>query len=457
MNVHFIAIGGSVMHNLALCLRLKNYNVSGSDDEIFEPAASNLAQHGLLPEKTGWFPEKITSSLDAVILGMHAKDDNPELLKAKELGIPIYSFPAYVYEQIKNKKRVVVAGSHGKTTITSMILHALKHLGKDFDYLVGSRIQDFDMMVSLTDKAPIAVLEGDEYLSSSQEKISKFLFYKPHVAVISGIAWDHVNVFPTFEEYVDQFRQFIATIEKGGALIYNAEDAIVKRLADEADKGLKKIPYSTPRYEIENNKTTLHFDKVEYPLKIFGRHNLQNLEAARLACNQVGIPNELFIKAMQPFTGAAKRLETVFKNDSTALFKDFAHSPSKLKATISAVKEQFPERKLAACMELHTYSSLNPTFLQEYKGCMDEADVPIVYYNQHTLQLKRLPELSPEQVKTAFQNEHLLIFTERDKLVEYLQSLDWKNVNLLMMSSGNFDGLDWEKITPKSPGGDLNT
>ncbi len=450
MNIHFIAIGGSVMHNLALCLRQKNYNVTGSDDEIFEPAASVLAKHGLLPEKSGWFPDKITPSLNAIILGMHAKEDNPELLRAKELGIPVYSFPAYTYEQVKNKKRIVVAGSHGKTTITAMILYALKSIGKDFDFLVGSHIEDFDMMVSLTDKAAIAVLEGDEYLSSSQEKIPKFLFYKPHVAIISGIAWDHINVFPTFEEYVEQFRKFITTIEKGGVLIYNEEDTIVKTLAEEADKSIRRIPYRTPRHEIEDNKTILHFDKREYPLKIFGRHNLQNLEAARLACNQVGVPNEMFIKAIQPFTGAAKRLETVFKNNSFALFKDFAHSPSKLKATISAVKEQYPERRLIACMELHTYSSLNPAFLDEYKGCIDEADAPIVYYNQHTLQLKRLPDINTEQVKAAFGNEHLTVFTDREQLVQHLQSIDRKNTNLLMMSSGNFDGIDWNMLIPDS-------
>lgn len=439
------------MHNLALCLRQKKYNVTGSDDEIFEPAASRLAQYGLLPEKTGWFPEKITPSLDAVILGMHAREDNPELLRAKELALPVYSFPAYVFEQVKNKKRMVVAGSHGKTTITAMILHVLKQMGKEFDYLVGSHLPDFEFMVNITDTAPVAVLEGDEYLSSALEKIPKFLFYKPHVAIISGIAWDHINVFPTFDIYVDQFRQFIATVEKGGVLIYNKEDDVVKTVVEEAiaqkqHAKVKIIPYATPRYEIAGGSTVLHFDKREYPLKIFGRHNLQNLEAARLACNQVGVPNELFIKAIQQFTGAARRLEALYRSGTTALFRDFAHAPSKLKATLQAVREQFPERRLVGCMELHTYSSLNPSFLMEYKGCMDAADISIVYYNHHTLQMKHLPDLSPAQVKNAFGNDRLLVITERDKLMEYLQSLDWKNASLLMMSSGNFDGLDWEKL-----------
>jgi len=447
MNVHFIAIGGSVMHNLALCLRQKNYNVTGSDDEIFEPAASNLAQAGLLPETLGWFPEKIHSGLNAVILGMHAKEDNPELLRAKELGIPIYSFPAYTYEQVKSKKRIVVAGSHGKTTITSMILHVLKSMGKDFDYLVGSRIQGFDLMVQLSNEAHIAVLEGDEYLSSPLEKIPKFLFYKPHVAILSGIAWDHINVFPTFDEYVEQFRKFIATIEKNGVLIYNEEDAVLKKLTDELSrKDLKKIPYSTPQYDIHNGTTSLLLRRDSYPLKIFGRHNLQNLEAARLACNQIGIPDALFLKNIQNFSGAAKRLEAIFRNDSTALFKDFAHSPSKLKATIEAVKEQFPDRKLAACMELHTFSSLNPSFLKEYENSMDSADVPVVYYNQHTLQLKRMPDLPPEQVKAAFGNERLIVFTEKDKLLEFLRAQQWSNSVLLMMSSGNFDGVNWDEL-----------
>lgn len=446
MNIHFIAIGGSVMHNLALCLRQKNYNVTGSDDEIFEPALTNLAQAGLLPETMGWFPEKIHTGLQAVILGMHAKEDNPELLKAKELGIPIYSFPAYTYEQIKDKKRIVIAGSHGKTTITSMVLHVLKSVAKDFDYLVGSRIQGFDLMVKLTNEAKIAVLEGDEYFSSTLERIPKFLFYKPHIAIISGIAWDHINVFPTFEDYVHQFRKFIATIEKGGTLIYNEEDEILKKLVAEFGKEIKKVPYSTPRYDINNGETVLIFAGKEYPLEIFGKHNLQNLEGARLICNQLGIPNELFFKAIQKFTGASKRLETVFKNEHSALYKDFAHSPSKLKATVAAVKEQFPDRKLVACMELHTFSSLNPEFLKEYAGCMDEADVPVVYYNQHTLQMKRMPDLSPDQVKTAFANENLIIITEKERLLELLQSLHWQGSNLLMMSSGSFDGLDWELL-----------
>lgn len=446
MNIHFIAIGGSVMHNLALCLRQKNYNVSGSDDEIFEPAASNLANAGLLPPQMGWFPEKITPELNAVILGMHAKEDNPELLKAKELGIPIYSFPAYTYEQIKNKKRVVIAGSHGKTTITSMVLHVLKAIAKDFDYLVGSRIQGFDLMVKLTNEAKIAVLEGDEYLSSTQERIPKFLFYKPHIALISGIAWDHINVFPTFEEYVHQFRLFIATIEKGGTLIYNEDDRVLRKLVEEFGKDLKKIPYSTPRYDIDNDTTSFIFQGKEYPLQIFGKHNLQNLEGARLVCNQLGVPNDLFIKAIQTFTGASKRLETVYKNNGTALFKDFAHSPSKLKATVEAVKEQFQERQLVACIELHTFSSLNPSFLKEYDESMDAADVPIVYYNQHTLQMKRMPDLSPEQVKAAFGKDNIIVITEKEKLLELLQSLNWKNANLLMMSSGSFDGLDWEVL-----------
>ncbi len=446
MNIHFIAIGGSVMHNLALCLRQKNYNVSGSDDEIFEPASSNLAAAGLLPPAMGWFPEKIHPGLNAVILGMHAKEDNPELLRAKELGIPIYSFPAYTYEQIKDKKRIVVAGSHGKTTITSMILHVLKSVAKDFDYLVGSRIQGFDLMVKLTNEAKIAVLEGDEYLSSTQERIPKFLFYKPHIALISGIAWDHINVFPTFEDYVHQFRKFIATIEKGGTLTYNEQDEILKNLVAEFGKDLKKIPYSTPKYDIDNGETVLIFGGKEYPLRIFGKHNLQNVEGARLVCNQIGIPNDLFFKAIGTFTGAAKRLETVLKNDSTALFKDFAHSPSKLKATVEAVKEQYPDHQLVACIELHTFSSLNLSFLNEYKGAMDAADVPIVYYNQHTLQMKRMPDLSPDQVKAAFGNEKVIVITEKDKLLEFLKSLSWNNVNLLMMSSGSFDGLDWEEL-----------
>ncbi len=446
MKIHFIAIGGSVMHNLALCLRNKHYNVSGSDDEIFEPAATRLGQQGLLPEKFGWFPEKIHSELNAVILGMHAKADNPELLRAKELGVPVFSFPAYVYEQLKNKKRIVVGGSHGKTSITAMMLHVLNSTDKKFDYLVGSKIDGFELMVKMTDEATVAVLEGDEYLSSALERLPKFHFYKPHIAILSGIAWDHVNVFPTFENYVEQFRKFIQTIEPGGVLIYNEEDEILKKLAGEANQSIKKVPYQTPDYEIRDSITYLKHNKREYPLVVFGKHNLLNLEAARLACHQIGIPGELFVKSIQTFSGAAKRLETIFKNESSALFKDFAHSPSKLKATINAVKEQFSERNLIACMELHTFSSLNQQFLEEYKNSMDEADLPVLFYSRHALEMKRLPDLSPEIVKQSFGNENLRVFTDKKELLDFLLSCDLKNSNLLMMSSGNFDGMDWEEL-----------
>ncbi len=434
------------MHNLALCLRNKGYKVTGSDDEIFEPAASNLAKYGLLPEKTGWFPEKIHKGLDAVILGMHARADNPELLKATEAGVSIYSFPAYVYEQIKDKKRVVIAGSHGKTTITSMILHVLKTLEKDFDYLVGSKIKGFDLMVKLTHEAPVAILEGDEYLSSALDKTPKFLSYKPHIALVSGIAWDHINVFPTFDEYVDQFRKFITSIEKEGTLIYNEEDEIVKQLAAESRADVRKLPYRTPNFEIINNRTVLKSDGNSFPLEIIGRHNLQNLEGARLVCEGIGIPKQVFLQSIQNFTGASKRLELVFRNYDSVIYKDFAHSPSKLKATLNAVKEQFPQRKLVACMELHTYSSLNPEFLKQYEGTMDQADVAVVYYNRHTLELKKMSGITPEIVKASFNNRNLKVFTDKASLLEFLRSLTWKQTNLLMMSSGNFDGLDWEEL-----------
>ncbi|GIV32496.1 MAG: peptidoglycan synthetase [Chitinophagales bacterium] len=449
MNIHFIAIGGSVMHNLALCLRSKGYNVSGSDDEIFEPAVSALRKSGLLPEKTGWFPEKIDRHLDAVILGMHAKPDNPELLKALQLGIPVYSFPAYVYEQIKDKTRIVIAGSHGKTTITSMILHVMKKRHLDFDYLVGSRIPGFEHMVKLSHKAPIAVLEGDEYLSSAMDTSPKFLHYRPHIALVSGIAWDHVNVFPTFETYTNQFRHFIESIEPHGTLIFNNEDPHVRQLAINARPDIRKIPYRTPAFEICNHQLYVQVRDRKVPLKIIGKHNLQNLEGARLVCEQLGIRQTDYLHAIADFTGASKRLEVIYQNAQTIFFRDFAHSPSKLRATLQAVKEQYPERRLIACMELHTYSSLNPAFITQYAATMDPADIAVVYYNHHTLELKKIQGITPELIQTAFSKPGLQVFTQKSDLLHFLKSLSWEHTNLLMMSSGNFDGLDVTELIPE--------
>lgn len=446
MKVHFIAIGGSAMHNLALALHKKNFTITGSDDEILEPSRSRLQKAGMLPDQNGWFPEKVNADLDAVILGMHARIDNPELIRAQQLGIKIYSYPEYIFEQTKEKTRVVIGGSHGKTTITSMIMHVLKYHRVDFDYLVGSILEGFDTMVSLNNTSKIAIIEGDEYLSSPIDRRPKFHLYKADIALLSGIAWDHINVFPTFENYLEQFAIFVNQVPLGGCLVYNEKDPEVKKIAEAVQKKFTKIAYDIHEHVIENGITYLLAGKDKIPLKIFGEHNLQNLNGARIICSQIGISYDKFYEAISSFNGAAKRLELVDQNEITAVFKDFAHSPSKLKATIHAVKHQFPKRKLVACMELHTFSSLNQKFLREYKGAMDDADAAFVYFNPHTIRHKKLSPITESQVKEAFANNNINVLTDSSKLVEELNGFNWGNANLLMMSSGNFDGLDFKEV-----------
>ncbi len=449
MKVHFIAIGGSAMHNLAIALHKKNYQVTGSDDEIFEPSKSRLARYGLLPLQEGWNESNITPDLDSIILGMHAKADNPELLKAKALGLPVYSYPEYLYEHSKDKIRVVIGGSHGKTTITAMILHVLQYYRKDCDYMVGAQLEGFEVMVKLTDSAPYMILEGDEYLTSPIDLRPKFHLYQPDIALLSGIAWDHINVFPTFENYVEQFKIFIRLISNDGTLIYCEEDEELKRICPGDRKDLMILPYSYPDHSISGGITTIHFEGREYPLLVFGKHNLLNLNGARLVCNQLGIPDQEFYAAIRSFNGASKRLELVAKNPDCAIYKDFAHSPSKLMATLKAVKEQYPGKKLVACMELHTYSSLSLEFLSHYKGSMDAADTAIVYFNPHAIQLKRLPAITEDQIREGFGNEKVEIFSDAALLYERLLEEEWKNKNLLLMSSGNFDGMDLVKLAGK--------
>jgi UDP-N-acetylmuramate: L-alanyl-gamma-D-glutamyl-meso-diaminopimelate ligase len=442
MKVHFIAIGGSAMHNLAIALVKKGYQITGSDDEIFEPSKSRLKKYGILPESEGWDPEMIHTNLDAVILGMHARADNPELLKAKEIGLKIFSYPEYLYEQSKNKKRVVIGGSHGKTTITSMILHVLNHCKMYCDYMVGAQLEGFEVMVKITEEAPIMVLEGDEYLTSPIDRRPKFHLYKPDIALISGIAWDHINVFPTFENYVDQFRQFAELITPHGVLVYCKADEIVCEIGSQSRKDITSLPYFIPDYVIENGITMIIFQGEKIPLKIFGEHNLMNLEGARIVCNQLGITEDGFYEAIKSFAGASKRLEMVAQNEHTTVYKDFAHSPSKLLATTKAVKNQFPDRKLVACIELHTFSSLSENFLSHYKGCLDNADIARIFFSPHALQLKKLPPISKDQVKQAFGKPDAEVYTDSKELLKDLLSIEWKNKNLLMMSSGNFEGID---------------
>jgi len=449
MRIHFIAIGGSAMHNLAIALHKRGYQISGSDDVIFEPAKSRLDKYGLLPTEMGWDEARISTDLDAVILGMHARIDNPELLKAQELGVKIYSYPEYIYEQSKDKLRVVIGGSHGKTTITSMILHVLNYYNRDFDYLVGAQLAGFETMVKVTKEAPLMIIEGDEYLSSPIDRRPKFHLYKANVAVISGIAWDHINVFPTYADYTLQFDKFINTIEEGGILIYCKADADLNEIVAKSAAKVAKIGYAIPAHEIKEGITYLLPEKT--PLKVFGDHNLMNMNAAKLVCKQLDISETEFDEAISSFTGAAKRLEVISSDKFTNVYKDFAHSPSKLKATIDAVKAQFNDRILIACIELHTFSSLNKDFLKEYTGSMNKADEAIVFIDMKSFEQKRMEPFSERDVQDAFSNPNLKFFNDAAKLKTYLLSLNYKNANLLMMSSGNYAGFNLPELASELP------
>ncbi|GMV78700.1 MAG: peptidoglycan synthetase [Chitinophagaceae bacterium] len=446
MKVHFTSIGGSVMHQLAIALKNKNYTVTGTDDEIFEPAKSNLQNEGLLPTKTGWQPELITKDVDAVILGMHSKADNPEIAKAKELGLKIYSFPEYIFQESINKKRVVVGGSHGKTTTTSMIMFVLQTLHKEFDYLAGAILQGFKNSVHITN-APVIICEGDEYPASVLEKRPKFHFLFPHVAIITGIAWDHINVFPTFEIYKEQFIIFIQKIEKNGVLIYNENDSVLKELVEKNKRNdIRYQPYAIPEHTIENGITHISIENETTALKVFGNHNLQNLFAAYYACKELGIATKDFLNAIANFTGASKRLELLASNNSTNVYRDFAHAPSKVKATVEAVKQQYPNRKLIAILELHTYSSLSKDFLNEYNNSLQYADVAVVFYSQHALELKRMPALPKELVYEGFNKEGLIVINSKEELNNWLHKQNYNNSILLLMSSGNYDGVDMQNF-----------
>ena len=449
MKAHFIAVAGSAMHNLAIALKKKGWQVSGSDDEIFSPAKERLAQYGLLPERLGWDEDRITKDLDCIILGMHAKADNPELLKAQSLGLKVYSYPEFLYELSKDKKRIVIGGSHGKTTTTAMVLHALHAAGIETDYMVGAMLKGFDVMVKISQKSKYMVLEGDEYLTSPLDLRPKFHLYMPDIAVITGIEWDHVNVFPTFEKYKEQFEIFADKISKNGTLIYCSEDGNVCSVASSCRNDITKIAYQALPCRIENAVTYILYGDKEYRMQIFGHHNLMNMNAAMLVCKQIGMKEDEFLTAMQSFEGVNKRLEIVRQTPRSIMFKDFAHSPSKLKATVSAVKQQFKDRRLIAVMELHTYSSLTQEFLQQYKGSMDLADKAIVYYNHHALQLKRLPELDKQKVYQAFGQEGLTVTDSKEELEAILMRENYDNCCLLMSSSGNFDGLDLQSLSEK--------
>lgn len=446
MHIHFIAIGGSAMHNLALALQQKGEKITGSDDTIFDPSKSRLKKAGLLPKKMGWYPENVTKEIDAVILGMHAKKDNPELLKAQKLGLKIYSYPEFLYQQSKDKTRVVIGGSHGKTTITSMILHVLQNKNISTDYMVGAQLEGFDTMVHLTRENNFIVLEGDEYLSSPIDRRPKFHLYKPNIALLSGIAWDHINVFPTYENYVEQFELFTKTLAANSALIYNEEDEELKKIAEKAQLPEKKIPYQTPTYSVENEKTIIETSEGKLKVDVFGAHNLNNLAGAQKVCELMGVSPDDFYRSIANFKGASKRLEKITENKQTVVYKDFAHSPSKVKATTKAVKNQYQEKKLLACLELHTYSSLNAEFLKHYKNTLESADEALVFYSPEAVKIKRLEKIDGQQIKDAFQHANLNVFTDSESFQKELKSKNFKNTALLFMSSGNYGGLDFNDI-----------
>ncbi len=447
MKIHFIAIGGAVMHNLAIALKRKGHQVTGSDDKIVDPAKTNLSNEGIMPATIGFDANNITEDLDAVILGMHARENNPELLKAQELGIKIYSFPEYIYEVSKNKQRVVIAGSHGKTTITSMVMHVLKGTGYDFDYLVGAKVKGFDTSVKITENAPIIILEGDEYLASPINRESKFLFYKPNAALISGIAWDHINVFPEYEGYVEQFRKFAYSVEEWGFLTWYKEDEELKQIFNAFDAKVRTRPYDTHPHVVKNNKTYLMSDFGEIGILVFGQHNLQNISGAKYICNEIGVFDEDFYRAIATFEGAANRLQLLGKNEQTTIYKDFAHSPSKLAATTKAMKQQFAQQHLIAVMELHTFSSLNKEFLNQYAGSMNLADTPVVFLDKETFAHKNMDLFDETLVRDAFGNDKLKVITDREVLKSFLINQSWSGKNLLLMTSGNFSGLNLDELS----------
>ena len=442
MRIHFIAIGGAAMHNLAIALKNKNYIVSGSDDIINDPSKSRLMKHGLLPAKYGWNAENISKELDAVILGMHAKTDNPELLRARELEIKIFSYPEFIFNQSKNKFRVVIGGSHGKTTIASMILHVMNFNNIDVDYMVGAQLKGFDVMVKITEENKFIILEGDEYLTSPIDLRPKFHLYKPDLALISGIAWDHINVFPTYDIYLEQFKIFIDSIQEKGTLIYNSDDIDLNKIVNKSINRINKIPYNTPAYSVNNNVTYLKANNREIPLMIFGEHNLNNLMGAKSVCQQMGIDEDSFFRAITSFEGASNRLELICKNLDSIAYKDFAHSPSKVMATTSAVRSQNPNKKIVACLELHTYSSLNIDFITAYHNALSSVDQAIIFYSQKALKLKEMKDLAESDIKNAFNHNNLIVINNVNDLINYLSSLEYSNLALLMMSSGKFEGMD---------------
>ena len=444
--IHFIAIGGAAMHNLAIALCKEGYNVTGSDDEIFEPSKSRLANYNLLPSEFGWFADKITTNIDAIVLGMHARQDNPELIRARELGLKIFSYPEFLYNQTMNKTRVVIGGSHGKTSTTAMIMHVLKNLNVNFDYMVGSQVEGFETMVKLSDEAKIAVFEGDEYLSSPIDLRPKFHLYQPTIGLITGIEWDHINVFPTFEIYKKQFSIFVDLIDVNGSLVYFNGDKNIVSIVESEKRSIDKVGYNTPKYEIEDGVTYVFYNSKKIAINVFGEHNLQNMEGARLVCNKLGVADEDFYYAISSFNGAGRRLQLLENEGERYVYNDFAHSPSKLRATVKAVSAQYPKHRIVACMELHTFSSLNKEFLSEYKDTMIGPDRAIVFFNPETVKHKRLPDISENDIYSAFNRSDLEVFSDSQKLLKTILDEEEEKIVFLLMSSGNFSGLDIKRV-----------
>lgn len=443
--VHFIAIGGSVMHSLAIALKMKGLEVSGSDDNIYDPSKQRLADHNLLPKELGWNDANITEDLDAVILGMHARDENPELIKARKLGLPIYSFPEFIRKQSDDKQRIVIAGSHGKTTITAMVMHVLNYANRDFDYVVGAHLDGFNNIVKLSD-APIIIIEGDEYFSSALDRTPKFLNYEHHIGLISGISWDHINAYKTVDEYVKQFEIFADATPKGGTLIFCEEDDMAMVIASNQRTDVIQLHYPVHPYVVKNEITYLKADIGLVPIKIFGQHNMLNLNGARRLLSRIGITDEIFYEAISSFEGASKRLQLLKQNKSTSVFLDFAHAPSKVEATTSAFKERYAKRKLVACLELHTFSSLNKKFINNYQDTLKAADEACIYFNPLNNKQKAESKIDVHDVENAFNFHNLKVFTEVDELQDYLLKQSWNDANLLLMSSGHFGNMDLKSV-----------
>ena len=445
MKIHFIAIGGSIMHSLAIQLKKNGHIITGSDDVIREPSKSNLNHYDILPAKEGWCSKKISTDLDMVILGMHAKKNNPELLEAQKYNIPVISFPEFIFNSSKYKKRVVIAGSHGKTTITAMIIHVLNEYNIKFDYLLGAKIDALENQVKLDD-SKLIIIEGDEYFSSAIDLKPKFMHYDPDVLVVSGVSWDHINVFPTKSSYESAFSKLLNhVIEKNGKIFYYTHDLFLQKSLSAYNQLSQS--YDSPRYIIKKGQFILVHKNENIPLNIFGKHNMENMEAARQVCQEIGVCESDFYKSIKNFKGASRRLNLIKEIENhSAVYYDFAHSPSKVFATVNAVKELYPDRFLIGCLELHTYSSLNVDFIPNYLNTLNNCSESWLYFDEQELQRKGFAKLDRKFLLRAFNHPNMTIINNKKLLRQKINQIELDNTNLLLMSSGNFSGLDIKSI-----------